>query len=430
MNGTTRWSLLIFVVNMLYLDQPAQVGFSYDTLTNVTRNLVADENTILNATDPIPEQNATLLVGTYASQDGNRTAFGTVNAAIAAWHFLQAWVQEFPEYMPNDNRISLATESYGGRYGPKFFSFFQEQNERITNGTWDEKGESAILHLDTLMLINSCIDRLVQWPSYPHIAYNNTYGIKTVNASVHEQMLDALYRKGGCNDHIYKCRNLSLAFDPENIGINDTVNDACKSAETFCTENLRSPFFDYSGRSYYDFATLIPDPFTTKFYQGFLNQPHVQADLGVPLNCKSHTHPAHTRDRKMSKNAFGYTWVCPCIIAANTPHTVSQSSPALERAFRTMGDYNRPGWLEDLAYLLESGVKVTMAYGDRDFACVSVQKHLLCLLAKYARRIGSAAKQSPSPSTTPIVRTSARPAILRYRPTIPTLVARSVSMGT
>jgi hypothetical protein len=38
-------------------------------------------------------------------------------------------------------------------------------------------------------------------------------------------------------------------------------------------------------------------------------------------------------------------------------------------AFRSIGDYPRPGWLEDLAYLLESGIKVTLVYGDRDYAC-------------------------------------------------------------
>lgn len=76
-------------VNMLYLDQPTQVGLSYDTLTNITTNLVSGDLEIFNSTEPIPEQNATYLIGTYGSQDSNRTALGSVNAAIAAWHFLQ-----------------------------------------------------------------------------------------------------------------------------------------------------------------------------------------------------------------------------------------------------------------------------------------------------------------------------------------------------
>lgn len=99
-------------VNMLFLDQPVQVGLSYDTLQNITNNLVTGDIEVLNDTSQAPEQNTTFLLGTYPSQDGNQTALGSVNAAKAAWHFLQTFTQEFPAYHPNDSRISIATESY------------------------------------------------------------------------------------------------------------------------------------------------------------------------------------------------------------------------------------------------------------------------------------------------------------------------------
>ncbi|KAF3481026.1 carboxypeptidase S1 [Arthroderma uncinatum] len=302
-------------VNMLYLDQPVQVGLSYDTLANFTRNLVTDTITKLEPNDPIPEQNATFLVGTYASRDGTKTAQGTRNAAIALWHFAQVWFQEFPGYHPRDSRISIATESYGGRYGPAFTAFFEEQNQKIKNGTWKgNQGNMHLLHLDTLMIVNGCIDRQVQWPAYPQMVFNNTYGIEAVNASVHQQMLDALYRDGGCRDKINDCRAISAVSDPENIGINATVNEACSEAETFCA------------------TELDPSPFPAPFYMAWLNQPHVQAALGVPLN-----------------------W--------------TQSNDVVSTAFRAIGDYPRPGWLENLAYLLENGIKVSLVYGDRDYAC-------------------------------------------------------------
>lgn len=96
---------------MLYLEQPVQVGLSYDTLANFTLDLISGHVSALDDEEPIPEQNTTFLVGTYPSQNSNTTAQGTRNAAIAMWHFAQVWFQEFPGYHPNDDRISIATES-------------------------------------------------------------------------------------------------------------------------------------------------------------------------------------------------------------------------------------------------------------------------------------------------------------------------------
>lgn len=335
-------------VNMLFLDQPTQVGFSYDVLQNVTQDLVSGRVVKLNESDPIPEQNTTLLVGTYPSQNRNQTAKGTRNAAIALWHFAQTWFQEFPGYHPNDSRISIATESYGGRYGPEFAAFFEEQNLKIKNGTWnDTDGENYILNLDTLILINSCIDRQIQWPAYPHIAYNNTYGLETVNQTIYQGMVDALVRPGGCRDQIDDCRALSVVYDPDNIGVNDTVNRVCSDAETFCSNYVRGPYLDYSGRNYYDYASIDPNPFPAPFYNQYLNQPHVQSALGVPIN-------------------------------------FTQSSSAVAYAFRAIGDYNRPGWVEDLSFLLENGIKVHMIYGDRDYACNWIGGEAVSLAVNYS----------------------------------------------
>ena len=132
------------------------------------------------------------------------------------------------------------------------------------------EGEQYVINLDTLLIINGCIDRPTQWPGYPMMAFNNTYGIESVNETIHEQMLDALYRDGGCLDQIEDCRAISVIYDPENIGINATVNQVCQEAENFCSTEVRGPYLLYSGRNYYDIATLDPDPFPAPFYQGYL----------------------------------------------------------------------------------------------------------------------------------------------------------------
>ena len=56
-------------VNMLYIDQPNQVGFSYDYLTNGTRNVDSGDITPDNFTNGVPPTNNTFYVGTFPSQN-------------------------------------------------------------------------------------------------------------------------------------------------------------------------------------------------------------------------------------------------------------------------------------------------------------------------------------------------------------------------
>ena len=317
---------------MLYIDQPVQVGYSYDTLVNVTVDLISGETDILHPGDPIPNQNATFLVGTYPSQNPNTTAQDTEQAARALWNFAQIWFQEFPAYKPIDHRVSLATESYGGRYGPAFASFFETQNQKILNGTWTAKGETHPLHFDSLMLVSGCTDQAVQWPSYPQQAYNNTYGIRGINTTVYESVLHDLNKPGGCLDQVYHCGNLSLLYDPQTLAHNQTVNAVCAAAESYCDTNIRSAGWNPSNRDFYDIARVNPDPFPAVLGMGWLNQPHVQSALGVPLN-------------------------------------FTVGSNAVITSLYGNGDFPRPVTTFDIGQLLDNGVKVALVHGDRDYIC-------------------------------------------------------------
>lgn len=164
-------------VNMLYLDQPTQVGFSYDVPTNGTMQLLDfmrgyETVTPQNFTDGVPEANYTSRVGTFSSQKPSATANTTAQAAHALWHFAQTWFFEFPHYQPADDRISLWAESYGGHYGPSFLRFFQEQNEKIANGSSAEQGAQYI-HVDTLGIVNGLLDVVVQQEGWIKFPFNN-----------------------------------------------------------------------------------------------------------------------------------------------------------------------------------------------------------------------------------------------------------------
>ena len=255
---------------MLFIDQPTQVGLGYDVLRNGTQDLTDGSGDVLisDFANEVPQQNTTFLVGTFPSQLGWASANGTENAARSLWHFAQVWFQTFPNYKPNDDRISLWTESYGGHYGPAFVNFFREQNEKIANGTWTDAGETYEMHLDTLGIINGCIDSMVQELSYPQMAYNNTYGIQAINQSVYQQSLDAWDGPGGLKELIETCHRLAAESDPTNQGHNETVNAACSDAN-IATNDLEGKQF---------FANLYQSqsmPFLSLIHQeGLMEQEH------------------------------------------------------------------------------------------------------------------------------------------------------------
>jgi carboxypeptidase D len=284
----------------------------------------------------IPEQNNTFYVGTFPSIEGtNSTANDTENAARSLWEFAQVWFSEFPEYKPNDDRVSIWTESYGGRYGPSFAAFFQQQNQKIANATLKTNGETHYIHLDTLGIINGCVDLLTQELSYPEMAYNNTYGIQTITQVEYNTAVQAFKKPNGCRDRILNCRAAAVEGDLNMYGGNETVNVICADASFFCSNNVEGPYLQFANRGYYDITHGGIDPFPPNYFIGFLGQHWVQSALGVPIN-----------------------W--------------TESVNSVYYAFQNTGDYARSdvlGYLEDLGYLLEQGIKVTLVYGDRDYAC-------------------------------------------------------------
>lgn len=118
-SGTDKWmkekNTSSDNATVLYIDQPNQVGFSYDTPKNGTM-APSEEGyyRVIDWSGGVPEANLTTRHGTFASQSPLNTANTTALAAHALWHFAQTWFFEFPFYKPADNRISLWAESYGG----------------------------------------------------------------------------------------------------------------------------------------------------------------------------------------------------------------------------------------------------------------------------------------------------------------------------
>ncbi|KAK5000157.1 hypothetical protein LTR66_000930 [Elasticomyces elasticus] len=319
-------------VNILYIDQPNQVGFSYDTLTNGTLDLVSNTITPMDFSNGIPFQpNNTVTVGTFGSQDPNSTANNTVNGARALWHFAQAWLTEFPHYTPVDNKLSIWANSYGGYYSTAHAAYFEKKNQDLARESSGSHGALTI-NIDTVGITNGCIDGLYQGPSYPDFARNNTYDLKTVSEDTYSQMLGNFTMSGGCADQIKQCRALGATGDPSVLATNATVNSFCANATIFCNAQVVQPYNDLSNRSQFDIAQRTPNVFPTPYLTGFFNQRWIQEALGVPVN-------------------FTYA-----------------NNLLVDLFFAGSGDPARQG-IEQFNYILSRGVKVAMMYGDRDYQC-------------------------------------------------------------
>ncbi|KAK4242920.1 Alpha/Beta hydrolase protein [Achaetomium macrosporum] len=302
-------------------NEPVQTGFSYDVLTSVTiRWGTADLDepiiTPTNFTDSqIPDTNNTFLIGTTGSQKGSQTANSTEQAAHALWHFLQIWLFEFPHYTAGDGRISLWTESYGGHYGPRFFRFFQQQNEQIRNGSLEGPG-ALYLQLDTLGVVDGAIDWGTAIEACLEFPYNNTYSnAQFYNESLHHAIMHNWTQPNGLRDRLATCVS-SLNSSSHSPDSNDTLCTTVFEETITACLNL---FTTLTSRSPYDISQPVQNPTSL-------------AALGVPVN---------------------YT---PLSYAAN-------------HAFNATFDPLRTGQLEALAFLLdhdEGGVRVHLMYGDRD----------------------------------------------------------------
>jgi carboxypeptidase C (cathepsin A) len=247
----------------------------------------------------------------------------TDEAAVGAWHVLQGFLANLPQLdsQIKSKTFNLWTESYGGHYGPSFFSYFEDQNNAIANGT--QNGTQLIM--DTLGIGNGIIDAQIQNPYYPEFAVNNTYGIKAVDDSVYLDMKAAYYNPGMCRDQIAACAAADRSTSEGSY--------LCSNATNTCRTFVEGPYYEFSGRGVYDIRHPYEDPTPPTYFVDYLNQANVQQALGVNLN---------------------YT---------------SDSSDDVLRDFDSTGDFVFPNFVQDLELLLNKNVRVALYYGDADYIC-------------------------------------------------------------
>ncbi|EFQ99297.1 hypothetical protein MGYG_02309 [Nannizzia gypsea CBS 118893] len=319
--------------NMLYIDQPAQSGFSFDRLQEGSLNLLNSTYIFPPAEPPVNQSRITWLDGVTSSNDAQVTTNTTSTAAKAIWHVLQVLLAEFPQYSSVSQgtaTINLFSESYGGKYAPNFVSYFEKQNAEIREGRLSS-ADTLEINVRSIGIMQGCIDDLVQNPYFPIFAYNNTYNVSAITQEEKHSFLENFSKTGGCRDKIIDCREEINASDPENTGAVNVVNGKCLEALSTCladTPNL----FSKIGRSGHDISQSSLDPFPPHTYLEYLNQEQVQKSIGVRMN-------------------------------------ITDYSSTVSTAFLSTADYDRGDYISELAKLLDKGIRVALIYGDRDYVC-------------------------------------------------------------
>ena len=137
---------------------------------------------------------------------------------------------------------------------------FESQNRKIPNNTANCKIDglhAKRISLDTLGLTNPCVDTQIEAQFYPHFAFNNTYGLRTITEELYRDSLNNLTKPDGCHDLIKACRILGTVSDQEQTGRNRTVNAACALASTYCFEFVLGAYFTTSGVGFSSFLIWL-----------------------------------------------------------------------------------------------------------------------------------------------------------------------------
>lgn len=259
--------------NMLYIDQPSQVGFSYSVATPGFLN-ASTKDIVPLATNTCPDS-ATGTCGTFSFPNASLTANSTPRAAPNVWRTVQGFTGVFPQYAKNG--VYLASQSYGGHYVPIFADFWVKQNAANISG-------AAHIDLRGVSVNDGWYDPRIQYPSFLNYSVNNTFNFHYLNESTLTQMHDGFFGRGQCVEQLTQCNTLDSMLG---LGVNATaVDELCAKTDTLCA-SVESIYDDVTGRDEFDIRELAPDPFPPTFFEKYLNQPHVLAALGAFTNFTS-----------------------------------------------------------------------------------------------------------------------------------------------
>mmetsp|Transcript_21471 Transcript_21471/g.45888 ORF Transcript_21471/g.45888 Transcript_21471/m.45888 type:complete len:607 (-) Transcript_21471:76-1896(-) len=209
--------------NVLWLDQPADVGYSYGQGNDSNEEMISED----------------------------------------AYYFLQAFFKSKEGRKYKDSPLFIVGESYGGHYAPAIA-------HRIWRGNKDLKDGLAALNLKGVAVGNGLTDPEEQYKWYAEMAYKNPKGIEVINEQTYNMMTEALPM---CTAGIHQC----------NKGDGMLNSFACQAAFLFCNTALTTPY-RASGKNPYDITKecgLDPLCYDFSHIEDFMNKDSTKQALHV-----------------------------------------------------------------------------------------------------------------------------------------------------
>jgi carboxypeptidase C (cathepsin A) len=305
---------------------------------------------------PPTQQDISPLIrnGTFSS--GNRTNIvnTTEDAAKDVWWVIQAFFNLHPGYAKCAQNLHIFGEGYAGRYVPSLVEHILDQNNLFLQMKLNIP-TTFPLQVKSIGIVNGAIDLLADMTTKLRFAVNNTYdhnllldfpGLETyLRGNSYFQDKDAVDFHDRSPDvpgflgknTIRKCltsvKNCNRAVNHLDIKGEGTGLDA----DWICTEavgrcKLIDDVLKLTKVSEYDIAESSHDPFPSRHWVEYLNQPQVLQALGSPVNF---TH--------FNRN--------------------------VRRRFLETGDLARATMIPKITRFLQQGIRVGLMYGDRDFSC-------------------------------------------------------------
>jgi len=207
--------------HVLWLDQPAGVGFSYGEETDSNEAMISED----------------------------------------AYYFLQAFFQKFPQYASNP--LYIVGESYGGHYAPAIA-------HRVWRGNSQKKNGTIELNLSGVGIGNGLTDPEEQYKWYAEMAFNNSHHIKAIDEQTYNAMQQVIPK---CTALIHKCNSGDSMID----------SFACQTAFVVCNMGLTSPY-QMTGLNPYDIRKQcgnVPLCYDFSNIEKFLHKPETRKALHV-----------------------------------------------------------------------------------------------------------------------------------------------------